>query len=312
MSSLDQLAAELSEDPAGLGPMAVKAEEYAAWARRTGLAGSSARIYARQVRAFAAWADSHGPEYAEALTDHNVRDYAIKDYRRHLLTMVNPRTGKKLAPATVASAMSALGSFTTWAGIGRTEGVGVSVPPQGKRGLPKDELRRILRAAQRKGPRDYALLWAFYGCAIRVSEAHALDLDDVVMTERTGVLHVRHGKGGKPRDVPINADTRDAFRGWLEVRPQVDHPAFFIARGGRRMSVRSMERRFEVLRGELGLKATPHTMRHTHGRQHVENGGDLVILRDNLGHGSIQTTAIYANPTEQDRIDAVERITIDL
>ena len=66
------------------------------------------------------------------------------------------------------------------------------------------------------------------------------------------------------------------------------------------------------LSAETGIKATPHTLRHTHGRLHMAGGGDIVTLAEILGHGDIRTTAIYAQPTAQDLVDATDRMTIDL
>ena len=304
--ALDRLAAELTPAPDVNGPISAMAEEYAAWVRRTGLSAASAKVYTRWVRAFAAWADHVDGEYVECLTDPHVRDYAAKDYRRALLET------RKMRPATVATAMAAVTSFMGWAGVGRPQGVGVVVPKQRKLGLPEDELRKVLRAARRRGPRDYAIVRMLYGTAVRVSELVHLDLDDVVITERTGILHVRFGKGGKPRDVGINQDTREALREWLAIRPPVEHPALFVGRGGRRLSDRGVERIFEILSTETGVKVTPHTLRHTHGKQHVDQGGSLVVLAENLGHADIRTTAIYAQPTSQDLVDATDAIRIDL
>ncbi|HMV70329.1 MAG TPA: tyrosine-type recombinase/integrase, partial [Myxococcota bacterium] len=75
---------------------------------------------------------------------------------------------------------------------------------------------------------ERAALELLYGAGLRVSEAVALDVDDVDLDG--GLVHVRHGKGDRERRVPMGAAAIAALRAWLEVRPAAPHAALFVGR----------------------------------------------------------------------------------
>lgn len=289
-----------------MGDVTTAADEFVRWMARSRLTPGTQTVYRQHVTRFAAWADEHGPEYAECLRDPDVRDYAARDYRRRLLVT------EKKAPRTVAAAMSALQLFFEHVGVGRAEGLRVDVPPSDRTGLDDDDLRKVLRAARRRGPRDNAITHLLYNTAVRVSELHALDTDDVHITERTGVLSVRFGKGGKPRQINVNSDARDALRMWLRERPQVGHAALFTSRRGLRLSMRGVERVLELISDDTGVHVTPHVLRHTYGRRYLAEGGDIVSLALDMGHSSLETTRGYATPTAAQREAATEAVRIEL
>lgn len=282
---------------------------YARWVWRTGLGDATKAVYEQRVRAFLTWIIEQGVKYGDALKDEHVRDYASRDYRRKLLTV------DKRAPSTVAQHMAALGSFFEWAELGKPRGVSVEVPPSEKKGLTEDELRSVLRACQRRGPRDFAIAQVLFQSGVRVDECVHLDTDDLHMTERTGQLAVRYGKGGKPRTMPLSAQARDALRDWLEVRKTMkgaDTPPLFLSSRGDRLAVRSVQDAMSKAGQAAGVKVTPHALRHTFGRRSVESGTDLEALRQLMGHKSIQTTAGYTRPRWENLEEAVERVGIDL
>jgi integrase/recombinase XerC len=282
---------------------------YARWVWRTGLGDATKGVYEQRVRSFLAWLIEQGEQYADALTNEDVRDYASRDYRRKLLTV------DKRAPSTVAQHIAALGSFFEWAELGKPRNVSVEVPPSQKKGLTEDELRKVLRACQRRGPRDFAIAQVLFQSGVRVDECVHLDTDDLLITERTGQLVVRYGKGGKPRTLPLSAQARDALRDWLEARREVkgaDTPPLFLSTRGERLAVRSVQDVMSKAGQAAGVKVTPHVLRHTFGRRSVEAGTDLEALRQLMGHKSIQTTAGYTRPRWENLEEAVERVGIDL
>lgn len=287
-----------------------QAEFYERHIFRTGLSEATQAVYAARVRAFCEWLAGDGDgQYAEALSDEHVRDYAVRDYRRKLLTV------DKHAPATVAQHMTALGSFYEYLELGRPNVPPIESAPSDRSGLDEDELRKVLRAAKRRGARDFALLCVLAYAGLRVAEAAALDTDDVLITERTGVVAVRYGKGGKPRPVPIGPDTRAAVREWLAERrhlPGADTPALWLSRGGKRMAARSIQHVVSEVGDAVGIPLHPHKLRHTYGRLSVNRGTDLVELQTLMGHKDVRTTAGYAKPSQRDLEAAAERVEIDL
>ena len=142
-------------------------------------------------------------------------------------------------------------------------------PARAPRALGEDEVRRLLRAARRTGStRDRALLALLSGTGLRLAEAAALDVDDVPTTERTGAVHVRAGKGERPRTVPLLADARTQLRRWIDER--TDHPAaqrgedgLWLGRRGR-LTARQLQRIVAQLGADARLTDfSAHILRHT-------------------------------------------------
>lgn len=276
---------------------------YLTWLDRTGLSEGTRDVYATRATQFITWLEGRGPEYFDALTDTDVRDYAVKEYRRELLV-----TAKK-APATVQLHMSSIGSFFDHLGLGKPEGVAVEVPAAGREGLRENDLRKLMLAMKRRGPRDYAIGAGLENTGVRVSELAAIDLDDFTITDRTGQLLARFGKGGKPRTVPLNSAVRVAWRAWLDVRPETpEHGALFTNRSGGRLGVRSLQRTLHDAGASVGVHVTPHILRHTFGRNLLADGADIAVVGNMMGHRDPKTTMIYTKPKAEDYVDAVERI----
>lgn len=148
------------------------------------------------------------------------------------------------------------------------------------------------------GPRDRAILEILYGCGLRVSEACALRIPDVFLEE--GFLRVT-GKGDKQRLVPMGDMAKDALSDYLSVRPQPATPKdgdiVFLNRFGEKMSrvaIFNIVRRQAMLAG-ISKTISPHTFRHSFATHLVENGADLRVVQEMLGHESILTTEIYTH-----------------
>jgi integrase/recombinase XerD len=105
------------------------------------------------------------------------------------------------------------------------------------------------------------------------------------------------GKGNKQRTVFINQASSDAIRNYLGVRPRTPDEALFISRRKTRMSHRQawvIFQQFAELAG-LSQHVTPHVMRHSFATHLLENGADLMTIKELLGHESLSTTQIYTN-----------------
>lgn len=282
-----------------------QADLYGRFVHRSGLAENTAAVYERRARQFLEFIAAEPDLYGDALHDEHVRDFAVKAWRRRLLT------SDKYLPSTVQQHMTALGSFYDWLGLGKPDGIGVDVPKAKKEGLPEDDLRKLMLAARREGPRPLALVATMTYAGLRVGELAALDVDDVALTERTGQLSVRYGKGGAPRTLPVSGALRGALRDWLDERPGDRHegPLWPTAKG--RMAVRTIQDSVGRIGRSVGVDAHPHTLRHTFGRRLHEAGVPLPDAQVLMGHRSIATTAGYGNASRLDLERAVDRITLD-
>lgn len=282
------------------------AAAYRAHLERTGLAHATIRSYTGWVDKFTAWLDTEpGHEPVEAFTDPFGRDFAVRDWRAHL------SLERRLAPGSVDVSLAALDAFYTWLGLGRAQvrRVGAANSGFGEH-LDEAQSKAVLRAAERRGPRDLALVGVMRFAGLRVAEVAALNVDDWWAQERSGEVQVR-GKGGKARKVPLSADARRVLLGWEHARrawPGADGPALFLARGGDRLSARSIGHAVKQVGVAAGVPDLhPHLLRHTFARRLVASGVPLPEVRAYLGHSSLSSTAIYTRPSREEFTAGVER-----
>lgn len=149
-----------------------------------------------------------------------------------------------------------------------------------------------------QGMRDKAILEVMYGCGLRVSEVVDLKISGLYLDE--GFIRVT-GKGNKERLIPIGEMAADAVRTYLDVRQQGEDGSadeiLFLNRFGRslsRQSVFKMVKRYALIAG-VRKNISPHTFRHSFATHLVENGADLRVVQEMLGHESITTTEIYTH-----------------
>lgn len=164
--------------------------------------------------------------------------------------------------------------------------------------LSIDEVEAIIDSVSLdswQGYRDRAILEVLYGCGLRVSEAVGLELSNLYFEE--GFIRVI-GKGDKERLVPVGEMAIDAVNAYLNQRPVgFGDPHVFVNRFGRelsRISMFNMIKKQALLAG-VTKKISPHTFRHSFATHLVENGADLRVVQEMLGHESILTTEIYTH-----------------
>ena len=148
------------------------------------------------------------------------------------------------------------------------------------------------------GIRDRAILEVLYGCGLRVSEAVGLRISCLYPDE--GFVRV-FGKGKKERLIPFCGMALEAVQRYLEVRPlpadsRSDDLLFLNNRGTSlsRVSMFKMVKR-QALIADVRKEISPHTFRHSFATHLVENGADLRVVQEMLGHESITTTEIYTH-----------------
>jgi len=274
------------------------------------LADQTRRTYASKVRQFLAWLASTEVD-GDPLGSADGRDWAVRDYRGHLQTVL------KRSPATVNGALAAVDDFYIRRGLGAASAKRAEVPAAAPRALSGKAQIRYLRAVQAcVSPRDRALALVPFYAGTRIAETVALDVDDVRLSARKGVLRIV-GKGQRMREVPIHPQLRTALSGWLGERPGwvagSGHPALFLNRSGGRLSARGGHDVITSIAARAGLEdhVTAHVLRHSFATTLVRGGTDLVIAAELLGHARLETTRVYTRPSADDRRKAVDLLPVD-
>ena len=150
-----------------------------------------------------------------------------------------------------------------------------------------------------KSSRNLALIDILISTGIRVAEASAISITDIVMTERVILIH---GKGRKQRLIYISChETWNNLKDWLKLRKSMNLPddKLFLNRYGEQLSIHGIEYIFNSSRDKCGINsnATPHYLRHTFATNLLSNGADLRSVQEILGHSSVSTTEIYTEVT---------------
>ena len=246
--------------------------------------------YCSDVEKFLIWADV-APEKVQP---ENLLDYLS--------------TKKSLSERSQSRMLSALRNFYGWMLV---EGY-MDENPCDKVDMPKlgvylpsvlsvEEVAAIIDSVGRTdwiGLRDKAILEVLYGCGLRVSEAVGLRISGLYLDE--GFIRII-GKGNKERLVPLEDMACDAIRDYLDARPQPadseSDDILFLNRFGKRFSRVSMFKlvKKQALLAGVNKEISPHTFRHSFATHLVENGADLRVVQEMLGHESITTTEIYTH-----------------
>ncbi len=177
-------------------------------------------------------------------------------------------------------------------------------PPRNKRHLPvyleeeeADRLLEIDSAADELKLRDRAILELMYACGLRVSEVAALDVASLRFAD--AVVRV-FGKGRKERLVPLGRVAAEILQKYLKQRrpasPAAGDALFLNARGGR-LTARSLSTLVKKYGLSAGLQKplTPHAVRHSFATHLLQNGADLRVIQELLGHSSLSTTQRYTH-----------------
>lgn len=171
--------------------------------------------------------------------------------------------------------------------------------------LSQKETEEMLTLFERDnffGWRDYLMVSLFYLSGIRRAELASLRLADLDRNKST--LNVI-GKGNKQRFVPFGATLRKELEQYLEIRTQFaerfkrDRDFLFLNHMGGPLSVRSVDRIVTKYCARLGKRVTPHMLRHSFATHMLENGADILAIKEILGHSSLATTQKYTHVTTE-------------
>lgn len=233
------------------------------------------------------------------------------EFRAHEMT-------REQSPATINRALAFLVEYARWAvanaGVRAalaTELRSVPRVPQqalAPKGLSRQDLRRFLKELDVKGSRrDRAVIYLMLFTGLRLGETTTLRIEDVELSERKGLVHLRSAtsKGGKDRVVPVPATARRILSEYLDQRGREPGALFLGERGP--LGRNGLTRVVGKYATAAGVKMSPHTLRHAYAYNFLrQTGNDLVALATLMGHSNLNTTMVYTRRRMEDLEAAVE------
>ena len=265
------------------------------------------QAYASHVGAYAAWL-AERPEAAKAISEPRARDLAARDFKRLL------KVERRWKPSSVNLALAAVDHFNRFLGLGAANVTREAVAQASPRALEPAEQRALLRAAEEARPRDRAIVVLLLYSALRLSELIALDVADVRLSARKGLVVVRAGKGDRYREIDLNRPAREALDAWLAeraARADAKETALLVGPQGRRLSARAVDTVVRTVGARAGLVLSAQVLRHTCVTNLVRGGNDLVMVAEIAGHRRLETTRRYSLPSAADRAAAMDRLEIE-
>jgi site-specific recombinase XerD len=267
------------------------------------------KSYLSDLRQYEKWLKG---TYGEVELSPNV--ITTLDVAHYKTFMLNNQQRK---PAGINRALSSISAFCDWAISQRLiaenpvkdipQAKQIKTPPKS---LFENELNKLNREVYKAGnKRDIAMVELMAGAGLRISEVESLTIHDIEVSERKGVVTVRHGKGSKYRQIPLNKDIRKAIQEYLQVRPN-EGGALFISQKGGGLASNAIWKIVKKYADRAGMAdITPHSLRHTFGTMLIrKHKVDIMTTAALMGHENISTTAIYTKPNQQDMIEAVEKL----
>ncbi len=165
--------------------------------------------------------------------------------------------------------------------------------------LPKNNDLKVLLNYQPQSRYELSVLTAveiIYSSGLRVSEVTRLNTDDICFKRKE--IHVK-GKGNKERVVPIRNEALVRLREYIGVRESYNInkiPALILGKHGQRVTTDYIRKGLKELCNKLGIQpTTPHKIRHLFATNLLEEGADIRLIQELLGHSTISATQIYTH-----------------
>lgn len=217
-----------------------------------------------------------------------------------------------LAKTSIARKVAALRSFFKYCfkrGYIEKNPAHLLVVPKKEQTLPKtatvEDIERMMDAVNTdtvKGLQDRAILELFYGTGMRLSELTGLNLTDVDLKQNQVTVK---GKGNKQRIIPLGKTVARILKELIGKRTELygertdsdARKALFIAASGQRIYdriVRYMVEKYLKKTSEVTQKS-PHVLRHSFATHMLDNGADIRIIKEFLGHANLAATQVYTH-----------------
>ncbi len=279
-----------------------------------GLSDNTQKNYSRYLNKFREWLTMTNKT---GLKPHDLTPEDIWTYRLFLARFKDPNTNKILSKLTQNYYLIALRSLLSYFADKDI----ISLPAD-KIQLPKDarkektvkfltleQIEKLLLAPNTETPdglRDRAILEVLFSTGLRIAELVSLNLEQFknIETKKDMELGII-GKGNHPRTVYFSERALEWLKKYLQMRPKDDKALFIHFRARKasegRLTARSMERivkKYATL-ANIPYFTTPHTLRHSMATDLLNQGVDIRIIQEFLGHRNISTTQIYTHVTNK-------------
>ena len=260
-----------------------------------GLANNTEQAYRRDLTSFIGFLEKNDIDDFETITRSTVNSY-IREMRN-----------KGYAPTSITRKIASLRGWFKWMisqELINHDPTLTLEQPKLSRHLPKvltiNEISHIL--SQNLTSIDKAIFELLYAAGLRVSELVSLTLSNINLEQD----YVRcFGKGSKERLVPIGEEAKIAINSYLKERNfivrkcNLNTNTFFLSENGQRITRQEVYNIIKNLGKHVNKHITPHTVRHSFATHLLENGADLRVVQELLGHSDVSTTQLYTHVSKK-------------
>ena len=239
---------------------------------------------------------------SDFLADNSIETYS--DIQRiHLNLYIKSLYDKKYTPRSITREIASIKGFFKWLSINEyithNPALAIEQPRLPKR-LPKvlsmKEITELLQ--MNMSTLDTAVLELLYAAGLRVSELSDILLNNVDLNSK----YIRCiGKGSKERIVPIGVKAVSAIKNYLKDREYVEKKYntsskfLFIKENGKKLTRQDVYVFINSIGKNINKDISPHTIRHSFATHLLENGADLRVVQELLGHSDVSTTQLYTH-----------------
>lgn len=262
-------------------------------ASEKGLSIHTIEAYKRDVENFTTFLkESHSPRLIETVS-------------HHIIAYLSSLKAKGYASASICRALIAIKvffRFLTREGLIQSNPALYLESPKLWQLIPEvltvQEVESLLKQPDItvwQGARDKAILEMLYASGLRVSELCSLD----ILSVDDRMLRVM-GKGRKERIVPIGEEAIHALDHYLGFRDGIEQKALFVTQRGKRMDRNTILKMVKehAKKAEIKKNVSPHTLRHSFATHLLDNGADLRVIQEMLGHVCISSTERYTHVSQ--------------
>ena len=269
-----------------------------------GLSKNTVKAYETDIKGFIKWINKNNKQSLQ-----NIKESSVNQYISYLFSL-------KLKSSSVNRKISSLKSFYLFLlkkKLIRYSPFSEVISPKQEKYLPasmsESEVEKLLNspdASKEIEQRDKAMIEMLYATGMRISELVNLKITDIDMNR--SVIKVM-GKGSKERLIPFGESASEALFNYLKIRKDSSSKEVFISNRGKKITRVAFWQRIKVylLRENLKISISPHTLRHAFATHLLNRGADLRSVQLLLGHSDLSTTQIYTHIAKQRLGDVLKK-----
>ena len=269
-----------------------------------GLSKNTVKAYETDIKGFIKWVNKNNKQSLLS-----IKESRVNQYMSYLFSL-------KLKSSSVNRKISSLKSFYLFLlkkKLIRYSPFSEVISPKQEKYLPasmsESEVEKLLNSpdvSKDIEQRDKAMIEMLYATGMRISELVNLKITDIDMNR--SVIKVM-GKGSKERLIPFGESASEALFNYLKIRKDSSSKEVFISNRGRKITRVAFWQRIKVylLRENLKISISPHTLRHAFATHLLNRGADLRSVQLLLGHSDLSTTQIYTHIAKQRLGDVLKK-----